>query len=233
MNINSSTYYSRLYRDFQEIDATAYRRIVRFYEACETQANMLEFEECFDLQVAYCKALFEIGAYQKHIAFADRIVEASILNGIRRWNGRDVYFDTLFDKAAAHHNLLAFAEAEHILRELLKMQPDNQEVQIFLRKNAQRQRSAFVQHSRAVSMALFLLAAVVICVEMLFVRTLYQMYEPLVQAVRTALFAGGVLAMVGGDLVQRLRVYRRVAGWTETARRQREARQQRELETVA
>ena len=224
--------YSRLYRDFQEIDGTAYRRIVRFYEACEEHVEALEFEECFDLQASYCKALFEIGAYQKHLAFADRILETSIVQGIRRWNGCDVFFDTLFDKAASHHNRLEFDKAEHVLRELLKMQPDNEQVIDFLRRNGRRQRSAFVQHSRAVSMALFLAAAVVICVEMLFVRTLYGMYEPLIQAVRNTIFGLGLLILVGSDLVQRWRVYRRVRNWSAEAevatRRKREARAREE-----
>ena len=230
MNTRSTPYYSRLYRDFQEIEGNAYRRVVRFYEACEDQVVALEFEECFDLQVAYCKALFEIGAYQKHLAFADGVIEAAIINGIRRWNGADVYFNTLFDKAASHHNRLEFERAEHILRELLKMQPDNEAVQVFLRKNARRKRSVLLQRSRAASIAFFLAAAVVICVEMLFVRTLYPVYEPLVQAVRTSLFAGGLLAMVGGDLLHRLRIHRRVAAWTETARVQRRRRKARTRE---
>ena len=235
MNIRSTPYYSRLYRDFQEIDATAYRRVVRFYEACKEQVDVLEFEECFDLQVTYCKALFETGAYQKHLAFADRVIEAAILNGIRRWNGADVYFNTLFDKAASHHNRLEFEAAEHILRELLKMQPDNEEVQVFLRRNARRKRSVLLQRSRAMSIGFFLLAAVVICVEMLFVRTLYPAYEPLVQVIRTALFAGGVLSMVGGDLLHRLRIHRQIQNWTATAkvqRRKRAEQRMREKELV-
>ena len=229
MKTQSTTVYSRLYRDFQEIDATAYRRIVRFYESREDRVEQLEFEECFDLQVSYCKALFEIGAYQRHLRVADRILETSILQGVQRWNGRDIFLDTLFDKAASHHNRLEFREAEHVLRELLKLQPDNREVIDFLRRNGRRQRSAFVQHSRAVSMALFLAAAVVICVEMLFVRTLYGMYEPLVQAVRNTIFGTGLLVLVGSDLIQRIRVHRRVHGWATEAQDRRRARTEAEI----
>ena len=229
MSIQSPTYHSRLYRDFQEIDHTAYRTVVRFYETYADRLENLDFEEYFDLQVVYCQALFEIGAYQKHLALADRVIETSIEQGIQRWNGKDVFSDTLFPKAASHYNLLEFDRAEHILRELLRMHPEAEEVQALLRTTLRRRRSSFIQGSRAVSMSLFLLAALVICVEMIFVRTLYAMYEPLIQTVRTSIFAVGVLVLVGSDGWHRLRVHRRVAQWTAAAKSARQRRRERAL----
>ena len=57
----SLTYHSRIFRDFKEIDAVNHRRIIRFYEDKEEDIKRLDFDEYFQLIVAYVNALFELG----------------------------------------------------------------------------------------------------------------------------------------------------------------------------
>ena len=44
-----STYHSKVYRDFKEIESSAFRKIVRFYEDNELEIKKLDFDENFEL----------------------------------------------------------------------------------------------------------------------------------------------------------------------------------------
>ena len=118
MPLYQSTYHSRIFRDFKEIDAANHRRIIRFYEDKEEDIQRLDFEEYFQLIVAYVNALFEVGAYQKHLLMVDVVIEMTIVHNVERYKGEDIYEKMLFRKAASLYNIMEYAKAEYILREL-------------------------------------------------------------------------------------------------------------------
>ncbi len=119
MNYLKSTYHSQIYRDFRDIEPTEYRAITRFYEDHVDAIHQLDFEEYFELLVAYTDALFEIGVYERHLLIVDEVIETTILKNIKFFEQEDIYYRMLFRKAASLFNLLEFEKAAHILRELI------------------------------------------------------------------------------------------------------------------
>lgn len=201
---NSTTYRSKIYRDFQEVQQnSSWHSVTRFYEEHEQRILNLDFEEYFELLLCYTGALFETGAYRKHILMANTIIEISILQNIPHFHGDDIYTKTLFRKAASHYNLSENRECKHILRELIKMNPQNEDAVVFLKRCLRNEQPKYIQHTRAIAIVLFFLTALVICIEVLFVKNFMPQYVGQVMDVRTGIFIIGLIALVSGDLYHR------------------------------
>jgi hypothetical protein len=76
----------------------------------------------------------------------------------------------------------------------------------FLNKVMREDTPLYIRHSRAISIFLFLMAALLICVQVLFIKTFYDMYDPIVELSRNSIFGLGVLVLVGSEVVHRWRV---------------------------
>lgn len=209
MPFYQSTYRSKLYQDFTEIEGNDYREIIRFYEENENQIKHLDGEEHFYLLTTYVNSLFEIGAYQKHLTIVDLVIEISIEQNIVRYQGVDLFQNMLFKKAASCYNTLQYKQAEHILRELIKIDPKEEETVLFLKRCLRKKTPGVTQFTRASSIFLFLLTAVIISFEVLFIRPFYDLYTPLVEGARFSTFAAGCLILVTGDLFHRWRAERK------------------------
>ena len=205
-----STYHSKLYRDFQEIDRTAYRQVIRFYEEKEDEIAQLEFTENFELLNCYVNSLFEIGAYRRHLLMVDLVIELSIQKNVQFFRGEDVFHNMLFKKAASLYNMLEYDQADYILRELIKIDPYDQDVILFLKKCLRKKHPGLVRSTRAASIFFFLMTAMVICLEVLFIRPFYKMHVYLIETTRTTVFGLGVAILIGGDLIHRWQVEKEV-----------------------
>jgi hypothetical protein len=207
MSFQKTTYHSRIYRDFKAIPSTDYRRIVRFYERFEKSILTLDFDEYFDLLVAYSRALFEISEYQKCILMSETVIHTSIMDNITHINGEEIYCNTLFRKAAAHYNLYEYAETEHILQELLKLQPYNPLSIMLLEKTLRKKETRFIQNIRAATIFLLLMAAMTIAIELLLVRPFFEKYTAIIENGRNSMFALGLFVLIGGTLLHYWRVH--------------------------
>ena len=67
MHYPKSTYHSKVFRNFKEIEREDYHNVIRYYEANEEEIGQLDFEEYFELLLAYIHALFRLEKYQKHL----------------------------------------------------------------------------------------------------------------------------------------------------------------------
>ncbi len=205
-----SKYRSKIYRDFRAIEPSEWRTVVRFYEAYEKEIRGLDFDEFFEMMVAYTTALFEIGAYEKHLLMADAVIEASVMNNVKFFNGEDVFHQTLFKKAASHFHTYDLEKADYILREILRIDPCDEDAALFLKKCLRKMRPALVRQSRAAGMFCFLLSALIVCFEMLIVRSFYPMYAGIFEASRNTTFFTGIAAIAAGDVLHRWRTNREV-----------------------
>ncbi len=195
-----TSYHSRIYRDFRAIEPSEHRKQVRFYEKFEPLILRLDFDEYFDLLLQYTNALFEIGAYQKHLLMADTVIETSILQNISAVRGEEIYCATLFKKAGSYFNLHEYQKAEHILCELLKINPDDVFSKMFLEKCLRAQRPQQFRNVRAVAIFLLMMTALTTLVQLLFVRHFYPFYERMVAVARNTEFAMACLVLIGGFL---------------------------------
>ncbi|MEM1218037.1 MAG: hypothetical protein AAGH79_03965 [Bacteroidota bacterium] len=213
-----STYRSRIYRDFKGIDPTAYQTIIRFFEDREEQIRQLDEPEFFELLVCYTDALFQIGAWGKHILVADEVIEYSILHFSVDWKENDIYYLTLFQKAKSLFKRLEFGKAEYILRELLGINPEDTYVENMLRRSIYKSTPAWIRRSRAISISLFLLAAVITSAELLVIRPFYDQITGQVEAFRIGIFLTGMIVLVGSDILQRIQIYREVKSYIDSVK---------------
>lgn len=203
----SSTYYSKIYKEFKSIAANEHLSIVRFYESYEADIPNLNFTEYFELLISYSDALFEIGAYQSHLQVADSAIQISILNNIKFYNGQDIYTELLFKKAASYFNLMRYNEAEHILRELVKITPYNETIHRFLKKCLLRKQPNYLKNARGLAILALLATALIIAIELLFVRTLLNDYTYIFEVIRNTTFTVSILLIVGSALYHRVEIY--------------------------
>lgn len=199
------TYHSPIYRGFKSIEVADHRSVVRFFEKHEKAILQLEFKEYFELLIAYTDSLFEIGSFSKHILMSDVVIEASIEQNIQFFHGQDVYYSALFKKAASFYNLYEHNKAEHILTELIKMDPYNSETINFLKKSRHDRKSNFVKNMRATAMVLFLITPVIIAFEVLFVTHFYQYWVGYVRALWMVVFVVGWVCYLSGDFIHKYR----------------------------
>ncbi len=201
MQLSKSTYlHSTLYRHFREIGTAEFQAIIHFYERHESAIENLDEDERFDLLVTYADALFQTNKYKSYLLAADQAIELSIFFNIKTHRGSDIYHELLFKKAAAHYHLLEYNRTEHVLRELVKLNPEDRLSILFLRKCLRRKKPTYLMNARAFSIFLFLLTAIIIVVEILFIRTIYTSYIDVVEAMRICTFFLGILILVGSDL---------------------------------
>jgi len=218
MPIYQSTYHSKTYRDFKGIEFDNYRRIIHFYEERESTIRGLDFEEYFEMLIAYVKSLFEVGFHQKHLLMVDVAIEEAINNNVQYYAGEDIFQELLFRKAASHYRCIEYDRCDYVLRELIRINPYREDAIMLLKKCLRRKEPLFLDRAKALSIFCFLLAAAIICGEVLFVRPFYSMYTETVEWSRNGVFLFGCLSLVGGVLLHRLRVERRVEHFLENSR---------------
>jgi hypothetical protein len=210
MSPHRSTYQAKVYRDFQAIEPQEWRTIVRFYEEYQKEIRDLDFEAYFEMVTAYTNALFEIGAYEKHLRMADTVIELSVINNVRFFDGEDVFHTTLFKKAASCYHTHQLEKADYILRELLRIDPYDDGACMFLKKCLRKMHPAFVRKMRAAAILFFLASAFFICLEFLVIHSFYPLYKPLFEVVRNSLFSLGWGFLIAGDVMHRWQANREV-----------------------
>ncbi len=227
MHSTQSTYHSKVYQDFMEIQNEEYRTIIRFFEEYQNEINQLDVEEYFELTMAYTKALFEVGAYNSFLNIVDEAIAATIDHNIQFYKGEDIYQELLFRKAAAHYNLHNYEESKYILRELIKIDPWNQISVRFLKKCLRSQQPAYIRSARAGIVALFMLAALVIAVEILILRPVFPEYVTVVENTRNIIFLSGIGLLIAVEAYNYWKIYSQ----TEAFARQAKIRKQKNSES--
>ena len=194
---------TKLYRDFKEIEVGAYHTIIRFYEAKKLTIARLNFDLYFDILVDYTNALFEVGAYTKHITVVQQVIQLSIEHNIQFYKGEDIYFKSLYQKAAAHYNLLEYDKAIHILKELIKIAPYHGLSILFLRKCKYRSQPGYIKIARATSIVLFLGAAIITAIEVMVIHPFSPVYTDIFEQFRLATLGLGLFVLIGTFLYHR------------------------------
>jgi tetratricopeptide (TPR) repeat protein len=213
---------SDTYEAFLSIEAGAYKEKIDFIEENFFLLRELHPGEYFDMMVLYGEALFETGEYGRQAKLADHIIEMSIERNIVIHRGQDVYYETLFKKAASMHNLEKIEPAVHILKELIKINPDHESTKLFLINCIIRQKKAMVRPYRTISLMMLLSSALIIAVELILVRGLWPSWVAIVEIFRNGLFIGGVLLLITGEVLVRYKAVEDVYTFTRATKRKKE-----------
>lgn len=214
--------YSETYEAFLAIEQTAYKEKIEYIEENFFMLRELDADEYFDLMVLFAEALFETGEYSRQAKLADHIIEMSIERNIIMHRGEDVYFETLFKKAASLHNLEKIEQAIHILKELLKINPDHESTKLFLINCIIRQKKSTIKPYRNASLILLLASAFVIGFELIFVRTMWPGWTTVIEIIRNGLFISGVILLIAGEVMVRYKAVEDVYSFTRLTKKKKE-----------
>lgn len=193
------SYRLKLYRNFKAIGAADYHGIVRYFEQFEEAINTLDPEEYFDCALAYTNALFETGNLGQHVVMSDHLLELVIMQNIETWGGEDVYRQLLLKKSISLYKLQEYTRSEHILRELIKINPRDPWPVSMLRKCLLRHKPAWLWRSRAATMALTFLSVAAIALELFVVRPFFLDYYEDALWVHNILLGAAVMVLTAGE----------------------------------
>jgi len=200
LNTQSRTYYSSVYQAFLDIEEGNHHEKVRYVEKNLKVLSNLEINEYFKMLHSYHNSLFELGKHRKQLKIADQILEMCIMHHIQNVHGEDPYTQTLFKKAAAYYNVGEIDRATHVIKELLKIQPENEPSKMFLISCFTKRHKKGVLPFRSVSIGAILASAVVIAFELLYIRPHAPAHTEYVEIFRNFLFILGVLSLVAGEV---------------------------------
>jgi tetratricopeptide (TPR) repeat protein len=205
------TYHSKLYRDFLALEPKDFHGLIRFYEQQEQAVGQLGDMEQYEMLFAYTNALFEVGAYRQFLAIVDQAILVSLdaTYEVGEELKQKQFKEFLFRKAAAYIQTLQPARSEHVSRELLRIDPQHEYALLLLRKALRQQDTSVNKITRATAILLFGLSAIIILIEVLWIRPFYDMHTYWVELTRNLVFLSGVLILLGGEALTLWRAYRR------------------------
>ncbi|MFT7452434.1 MAG: tetratricopeptide (TPR) repeat protein, partial [Patescibacteria group bacterium] len=185
------------------------RSIVHFYEEYESDIQLLTVEEYFEMSAAYIAALFEVGAYTSYLASCDDVIESVIYFNINKFEGENIYYKLLFRKAVALYHLMEYEQSEKILRELIRMNPKEEEVVSFFERCLRAQPPKAVCKARIVSVLFFVVTACVIATEIFIISKFFPEYSRQTELLRNGIFVTGWTILASSGLYLRYMTYRK------------------------
>ena len=194
-------YRLKIYRNFKAIEAVDFHGIVRYYERYEQDIHQLDFEEYFDCLASYTQALYEIGDYRKHLVMCDFLLETIIIQNVETWGGEDLYTRTLLAKATSQYYEQEYQSAEHILKEFVKITPENTlPAQKLWKKCLLCQKPVWLMRIRALGVGILLFTALFIAIEIFVVAPFFSEYHARVQQAHNVLLVLGLFILFAGEL---------------------------------
>lgn len=204
-------YQSKVFRDFKMLDKRNYHSIVRFCEEHRKAIEALNFDEYFILELNFVNALFETESYKKHIQVANNVIEQSILHNVQYWQGEDIYLKTLHQKALAHYHLQEFRPTLHIVKELIKLKPNDKEYRRLFKRCVALDGAVFLKKIRAIGVLLFLLAASLFIINILVIESFYSSKSDLFSLLSITIIGFGAILLGSSVSIHRYKTYRQVS----------------------
>lgn len=208
---NSQLKTSNLFSSFKEIEASGSRSVLRFVEEHARDISMLPVREYFDLQYAYCSALFETGNYRHVIECTVELLELSIVHNLDKVDGEDAFRTLLYRRASSLFHLMQYEECIHVCDQLLRLHPQFVEAGQLYEKALYQKPIPWIARARALSVALFLFAAALIAFEVLVISQFAEAsWRTGFEYFRNGCFLFGWLLLLGGDIGHRTWAWSRV-----------------------
>lgn len=120
-----------LYFQYFNIGHNSYHNKVRFYEEHIDELTYLERDHYHEVRIDYVLALFEIGRYGRFLREVDEVIELVIAENIFEYDGENIFNLLLRKKTACYINLNKPNEALPIISQLLRLDPDNTNLNYF------------------------------------------------------------------------------------------------------
>ena len=198
---------SKTYINFYKIEKNSFREKVRFYEQHVSEIEELFFEEKMEVKCDYGFALFEIGKYSKFLQIVDGLIEDVIIENIYEINGKNIFEELLFCKAACQFNQGRYEKAKYTVNELIKINPHHTIALKLYRKILRKSNFNWYEFNKAMAVVFILSGISVILVELLVVDPFYEQYSSHLEVFKWILFSSALLLLLYNEIWVRVRSY--------------------------
>lgn len=196
MPAKKSVISSNVYVAFRSLPEKSWTDIIKLYESNQENIGFLSPAKRLDVLDMYLEALYEIKDFRKLKKEVRHLIYLSLSEEIPVEIGLPYYQAALFWKADACFQMREYKEAQHILEQLIRMNPKNTAYSSKLVKCFYWDKPDYIYRFRALAILLFFLAATIIIVEFLVVKPFYNDYLSSIMTLRTAVFLAA-LGIVG------------------------------------
>lgn len=190
---------SRFRQQIIQLRVDAHQAVRRYVEKHESALRKLDQDEFYDILVIYLDALFECGEYDVFLSRIDEGIAMTVDRPVYGRREEDLFHHLLFRKAAACFHKGEEKQCVHILRELLRLNPEHALAARFLVRCENKTQQSARQTIRAISIGLFLSTVLVLVLETLWIRPFFAEGVSLVVWLRNCLFVSGWVVLVGGE----------------------------------
>lgn len=188
------------YIEFLKIRQDSYGDKIRFYEKHISIIQSLPEKENIELRLHYLLALFQVGAYKKYLDCVDPMVEFVIKENMFLFEGEDIYFQLLLNKASAHYNLFEIDQAFDVSRQLHKINATNPVNKLLLRRLFAKKFASSTRNIKALGIGLYFFSGFLIALQILLVEPFYYQYNAHAQLAWQSMFVLGSTILLINEL---------------------------------
>lgn len=109
--------------DYFNIESNRYSEKISFYEEHKASFDLLLDDVKIEVELDYLLAIFEVGRYDRFLSKVDAFIEWTIIENVKTFQGKDIFALLLFKKAASLYNTSRISEASYVVKELIKIDP--------------------------------------------------------------------------------------------------------------
>lgn len=200
-----TTYENEIYYRYLSIEDKAYQEKVRFVEEYGEVINNLDTEVMVEIMYNYATALLELEKNPQVIKLTESLLEKVIYYNVYTIANKNILEELLVLKGLSHFKINELDKAEHTFSELIKIHPNVESHQELLFRVQQMRNKSEEQGIRALSIALFLLSAFIIGVELFIIRPFYDHHTSWVELTRNTCFLLGVGLLLGYTCLKKYR----------------------------
>jgi tetratricopeptide (TPR) repeat protein len=196
MPVRKSIISSNVYVAFRSLPKKGWIDIIKLYESKQEDIDLLSSAKRLDILDMYLEALYEIKDFRKLKKEVEHMIYLSLSEEIPVEIGLPYYQAALFWKADTCFQMREYKESQHILEQLIRMNPNNTLYSSKLVKCFYWDKPSYIYRFRALTILLFFLAAIVIIIEFLIIKPFYNEYSAFIMSLRSCLFLSA-LGIVG------------------------------------
>lgn len=199
MSTLKSTDLSNVYIGFKEIPEKDFFKQIYYIEKHLNYILDMHYFYKIELLFQYVNALFEIGHYKKCLAHIDDLIY-DVFDALDFDNERSVICDLLIKKSCALFNVGEYEKAEHVTKELLKLDPENKRSLKILQSIKLRLLRHKFSGLRALSIILLFFGLCITCFDLLVIQTFHPEKALSVMILRNIVLGASSLSLLGLEL---------------------------------
>lgn len=199
-----------LYFRYFRLGSNSYFDKVRFFNNHKNDLQYLEDHRIHDIKLDYILCLFEVGRYNRFLKEVDPIIEMVIQENIFDYNGENIFNLLLKKKAFCFINLKHYPEAISLLKQLMRLEPDNRNIPFYFYLCNRKLTTGREEIIKGVAIVSLLCGLSFKFAETFVVDPFFSHYLSTFSSVTTTFFVTGVVLLIFNEYYRRWEIGRQI-----------------------